>query len=335
MSEGSFDKGSSESSTAVDIPQFLQNFLTQGADTASGALGSLQGLAGQDLVAGFDPVQTQAQELAIQRATEEGGLIPTAQNTFLQTALGQALSDFLPEGALSTLSGAGGPLSEFIPANALEQFGSTISGGAVPSAATEALTGTAQGDFLFGGQGFDQAVEAATRAARPGILSAFGRAGAGGATGGLAQEAIGTSAIDAFARQFAQERQNQLGAAGTLGGFGLAEEGLGLDAASRLAGLSESERGRELSSAGLLANFGNLERNRQLTAAGQLPGLATADIGLLDAVGGARQDLAQQQLSAPFQQQLQLLMAALGGLPIESLLGQTTEGEATGFNLGF
>ncbi|MEC4687533.1 MAG: hypothetical protein VST64_04415 [Nitrospirota bacterium] len=43
--------------------------------------------------------------------------------------------------------------------------------------ALETILGTARGDFLSGGQGFDAAVQAAVRAAQPGILSTFGAAG--------------------------------------------------------------------------------------------------------------------------------------------------------------
>jgi len=83
-----------------------------------------------------------------------------------------------------------------------------------PTSALNALRNTAGGEFLFGGQGFDRAVDAAVRAAQPRILSAFG--GAGRADGGLARAAIGEAATDAFASQFGQERGRQLSAANAL-----------------------------------------------------------------------------------------------------------------------
>lgn len=92
-------------------------------------------------------------------------------------------------------------------------------GGFIPTA-QQTLLDTAQGDFLFGGEGFDAAVNAATRAAQPGILSSFGRAGRG--VSGLGQAAVGQAATDAFASQFGQERGRQLAAAQALPDIGLA-----------------------------------------------------------------------------------------------------------------
>lgn len=90
---------------------------------------------------------------------------------------------------------------------------------AVPGLTTDALEGTARGDFLLGGPGFDAAVDASVRAAQPHILSTFGAAGRG--TGGLAQAAIGRAATDAFASQYGQERARQLLAAQALPGLAL------------------------------------------------------------------------------------------------------------------
>lgn len=331
----------------------------------------------------------------------------------------------------------------------------------LPPESIAALQSTARGDFLFGGQGFDQAVDAAMRAALPQIRSVFGSAGAGGATGGLAQTAVGQAAIDAFAGQFGAERGRQLSAAdrlaslrlgaqdqdarqrlaaastladlgldesrlalsaqdalegqslargnqaltaaGSLANLGLSEQGVRLDAqdqferqrlagdqlafgaadvlgnlglagraqsidaGSRLAdiglatrgqqqdaaatlanlGLMENEQGirgagllgdlignerqRELSASGLLADIANTERGRSLTAAGLLPDAALLDVNLLDQVGSARQEQAEREGRAPLDFNQMLLAAALGGLPIESLLGQTATSRQRGF----
>ena len=138
-------------------------------------------------------------------------------------------------------------------------------GGFLPSA-LNALQSTADGDFLFGDQGFDQAVQAAVNAAQPSILSAFGGAGRG--TGGLAQAAIAQQATDAFARQFGQER------------------------------------------------------GRQLNAAQLLPQFATFGAGLLGDIGAQQQNQSQRELTAPISAQESLLSAALGGLPLASLIGR-------------
>lgn len=328
---------------------------------------------------------------------------------------------------------------------------SQLTGEGVPQQTRDTLEATARGDFLFGGEGFDAAVEAAVRAAQPGIISAFGRAGAGGATGGLSRTAIGQAGIDAFARQFGDERGRQMSAAGTLGSLGLQDVGQRADIASTLSGLdlsqrgqeldaagnladvglrdvgqradissvlanlglsqrgqelgsaealagiglsergqtadissmlaslglaqddqqlgaagllgelglaetgqqaditsmlnslrqgsagaladlSSTERGRGLSSAGLLADLGLSERGNQLNAAGALPDLAEADLGLLDRIGATQQDLEQLRRMAPIDAQMQLLTAALSGLPISSFLGQNTRASSREFS---
>ena len=253
------------------------------------AAGGFNTNASQDLIAGFSPAQIAAQELGIDRATSGDLFAPTQA----------AVQDIAAQGVDSSgIRGAAG-------------------GGAL--AGTDALQATADGNFLFGGDGFQAAVDASLRQATPGILSTFGSAGAGGATGGLAQEALGTAAIDAFARQFAQERGNQINAAGLLGGRDLAQRGLGLDA-------------QVSATSAELAGQGN-----QLRAAQLIPGLATADIDLLSQLGGQQQAMSQQQLDAPRNALLQLLSASLSGTPIESLLGQTgnTDSNSRSLFLGF
>ena len=323
---------SGKSSVRTQIPAFLQPLIAQLTGTAGGALGEASRLTNGELVSPFDPIQTEAQNLAIDRA-RNGPFISTAQDTLLGAAKGTPLDQFLDPAALSALRGAAGgtPLDEFLDPQALASLReiSAGTGSAIPGVTTDTLTGTAQGDFLFGGQGFDEAVQAAVRAARPGIISTFGGSGVGGGTGALSQAAIGTSATDAFARQFSQERINQLNAAGKLGDLNLTdrerEERNRLAASGELTSQGSTERGRGLTSAGLLGEFGSAERDRALNAATQLPGIGEADINLLNSVGNARQGQAQNELSAPLAAQLQLLSAALGGLPIEQLLGSDSK----------
>jgi hypothetical protein len=248
----------SEVTQRTEIPGFLQPFVKNQARVGSTALTNLEALLGNagagDLVAGFDPLQEQGFDLAVQRAQGAGGFLPTAQNAFLETAQGVDPSTY------------------------------------IDPAAYGALQSTASGDFLFGGQGFDAAVDAAVRAAAPGILSTFG--GAGGAPGGLARTAIGKAATDAFAGQYGQERANQL------------------------------------SASSLLADIAGGERGRSLAAAGALPALATADAGILQQIGGIRQGQAQRELTAPISAQEGLISAAGGGIPLSALLGssQTQQG---------
>jgi len=316
-------KNTQESSTQVDIPDFLRPFLQQGAGVAGGALSQAQQLAGGDVVAPFTQDQLQGFQQGRDVAGGAGGFLPTAQNQFLQTAQGRGLQDVLgPEAfqALSSFAGGRG-LDQFIPQQALNTL---TQAGQIPQEAENALRATAGGDFLFGGQGFDQAVQAAQRSATPGIISGFG----GRAGSGLARHAVEQSAIDAFAKQFGAERGNQLGASQFL-----SNRGTGAAAALGQFGSQEAQRG--LGAGQFLGGAAGAERNRALNAAGQLPGIGLAGSNILQNIGSQIQQQNQFGIDAPRQAQFQLLQAALQGLPISALLGQSTQGEGTHFGFGF
>ena len=223
---------------------------------------------------------------------------------------------------LAQLQGGGG-LESFIPQNALNTLNqaSQISPGA-----ENALQQTAQGDFLFGGQGFDQAVQAAQRAATPGVISGFG----GRSGGGLGRHAVEQSAVDAFARQFAGERGNQLGASQFL-----SQRGTG--AANALGQFGNAQANRDLAGNQVLAGLSDSERNRALQAAGGLPGIGQAGAGALLGIGNQQQQQNQFGIDRPMQIQQMILQAAMGGLPIEALLGQdvTGKGKQSQFGFGF
>ena len=313
MSEGGGSKSSNKQSQKTTVPDFLKPFVDQIVGTSSGALGNLQNAAGGDTVADLNPDQLAALDLARGVAGGAGGFIPTAQQTFLDAAQGGGLENVLPPELLASISNPG----------------SIDVGNGVSDVARGALESTARGDFLFGGEGFDEAVNAAVRSARPQILSTFGRAGAGGSTSGLAQSAVGQSAIDAFASQFANERRNQLGAAGQLGGFDLTERGQEI-------GAQESDLNRGATLDGLLANLSNSERGRQLSAAEALPGLGLLDSQILSDVGGVLQNQEQNELTGDSQSQLQLLQAALAGIPqLAALFGRKGKSKSSGLSLGF
>lgn len=351
-------KGKSSSKSRVQIPAFLKPFLNQATSTAGGALRNLQFQAGGDLVAPFTPAQQLAQALGINLALDPNSPIDQATNAVSGLVQNDALpgTDILsmlsggsavPQASIDTLTAAtqGGALPG---QDALSQL---LGQNAIPQQTIDTLQRTAAGDFLMGGEGFDAAVDAAVRAAMPNVISTFGR-GVGGATGGLAQTAIAQSGIDAFARQFANERQNQLGAANTLGQLGLAGQGQQADIAQALATLGLNQGAQQIGAAGTLgqlglsgaglqgdlasalANLGLAGRQQQLGAAALLPELATADINLLSGIGGDQQALNQARIDAPFNAQMALLQAALGGLPISSLLGQDSKGKQRGFTFG-
>jgi len=248
----------------VNVPSYLQPLVNQATGTQGQALSSLQQLYGQ----GFNPFEQQAQQQMIDFAGGAGGFLPTAQNQFMQTAQGMPMQSWMPESVFQQLSGGGlDPISR----QALEQ--------------------TAQGDYLYGGAGFNNALEAAQRAAMPGINSTFGMAGRSGS--GLAQTAMSQATSDAFARLYGQERQNQLGAASQLGQFGMA-------GASTLAGAADSER------------------QRQLMAAGMLPEMGMMGSNILNQVGSMQRQM-------PINNMQQLLGASQGVMPATSLLGQTQQ----------
>jgi hypothetical protein len=71
---------------------------------------------------------------------------------------------------------------------------------------------TLQGDYLYGGQGFNAALDAAHNKIAPMVQGQFASGGRYG--GGLAQEAETSALADAFAGQYGQERQNQMYAMG-------------------------------------------------------------------------------------------------------------------------
>lgn len=244
--------GNQTVTTKIDVPAFLQPFLEQGAGTSSGALSQLSSLLGGNLVSPFSQDQMAGFDLARQRAMGAGGFIPTAQQGLMNFAQGSPLSSFMPQSSF------------------------------------DALNSTAGGDFLFGGQGFNQAMDAAQRSIMPRVQSAFGSGGGvGGGTGGLAHEAMARALGDSFAGLYGQERANQLGAAGQLGS------------------LASGERGR------------------QLSALGALPGAAMLDVGILGDIGGQQQAQSQRELMGPITGQQMLLQSGLSGLPLSSMFGQT------------
>lgn len=385
---GSKNSGSGSSSTAVQIPGFLEPFIRQGTSTAGAALEGLASLVGLGSYVPGEPA-TPSLLASVRGPGGQPVYVDPAQNAFVD-AQGNVIAPFqdgvvpglvdgrdnpvevrgtdvvgvgssginelfsMPFGAGGGMGEGGGPAALVAPfsdaqlagqqmaidrALSGELFGAAqgaasgiasngvdtsaidnlLLGNAIPGVANDALGATAAGDFLYGGEGFNAAVDAAVRQATPGILSAFGSAGAGAATGGLAQEALGTAAIDAFARQYAQERSNQLSAANTLGGFGLAESSQALQQA-----LGQT-------------NAQQASTNAALEASRLLPGLATADIDLLNSIGSIQQGQEQNTLDAPRNALLQLLTAALGGTPISSLLGSNTDSstENRGLFLGF
>ena len=98
------------------------------------------------------------------------------------------------------------------------------------------------GDFLYGGDAFNAAVDAAYRAGMPGVLSAFGQGGR--SDGGLAKVALAQAFADPFARQYRDERMLQDQSAKLA-------PGMALMPASILEGIGAAQDQRALQEAGL------------------------------------------------------------------------------------
>jgi hypothetical protein len=308
-------------SDRVQIPSFLEPFVRQSVGTGSMALGELSRLSRQDTVADLTPEQLQG--LEGMRGMLGGDYFSTAQNTFMDAAQGQGL-DYLDPQLRQALMGSGGNFD----------LGSFVNQARDATAFTEndiarqALESTAGGDYLYGGEGFNRAVDAAVNAATPRVASAFGGSVGGASGSGLARQAIGQSALDAFAGQYGNERRNQLGAANTLDAGGRA------DRAGYL-GFAGNQMGREFAGQQMLAGMSGDERNRQMAAAAGLP-----DIGMLDAntqmqIGEYLQNQQQREMSAPLENQLRLLMAAMSGPgQFAPFLGQDSVGRRRQFEWG-
>lgn len=356
--------GKSSKSSKVKIPKFLRPLFEEGADVVQTGIEDLQTLSDplREFIAGFTPQEKLAQALATERALDDTGDINLAQNIFRRTAAGVPTSRFLPEASTSTLEAlAGGSTDPEIRArlaeimNAGDLAGTDALAGiesGVNDVTREGLEATARGDFLYGGDAFDQAIEAAMRKFRPQILSTFGGSGPGGYNSTLAQEAIGQAFADTFASQFSTERGRQLSALESLAELDFADRGQradiaalrgdvdlagrssARDAATSLAGIDSADAGTRLSAADRLAVYGDRERDRQIGAAAALPDVATADINLLTGVGEDIRELEQARLDAPRDAQLEMLQILFPGLNLNSLLGNKTKGGSKGLSFG-
>lgn len=371
MAQGSantvFGKGGGSSKSRVKIPKFLRPLYRTGASSAVDSIQNLNSLMdpNAEFVADFSPLQDYARALGVDRALGGGDFIPTAQQTFLDAARGTDLSEYIPAESLSTLerlaSGGGGVdpavlerlqdmVDQGIEIPGMDRLAAI--GGGVNDISRGALEATARGDYLYGGEGFDRAIDAAMNRIRPQLATTFGGAGPGAGTGALAQTAIAQAVADTFAGQYGQERGRQLGAAESLAGLDFTDRGQQADIASTLAQLGlagtntelgaadllssilSNQRDSELSAADRLAGIAETERTHQLNAAANLPGIATADIALLNELGAEEQAQRQAELDAPRMAQMQLLSQLLG-IPFESLLGSNTSSRNWSFGQQF
>ncbi len=160
-------------------------------------------------------------------------------------------------------------LTDTLSGNYLSQIGNLYNNPVQNLVNSSVVAPTARGDYLYGGDGFNAAYDAASRKIIPQVDSAFERSGRTGS--GLAQTAKTQALADAFAGQYGQERQNQL-AAGQMGQEGTKTF---LDSASK-------ERDNQI---------------RSMLFAPQMASLDYQDISKLAEVGAQKESFSQENLA--------------------------------------
>ena len=89
-----------------------------------------------------------------------------------------------------------------------DELARATNGSPVNAAASGMLQKTLNGDYLYGGSGFNAALDAAKNSIIPEVNSQFEKYGRGGS--GLNATAETSAIGDAFAKQYGQERENQM-----------------------------------------------------------------------------------------------------------------------------
>jgi len=378
-----------ENTTQTAIPEFLKPILADAANAQQGALRSYVDLLTQDnaLLSPFNQNQNMSLAMAADLARNDpNNFLGTTQNVLQAAARGDEVvplfnrgREFLESGdiidnlrtmgttnpleiirgEMDSLAGIARGANDIsgVGRSTLENIamGNTPIGGQGRST----LESTARGDFLYGGEGFNAAVDAASRAAMPGINTTFAMGGSGAVDGGLAQAARTQAVADAFARQYGQERANQIAAGNrlldnqtqraqqqlTAGNQLLSDQGRRLSsqigAGSQLgslalgntaqmqSALTNALRGRQAAGS-VMANAANQERGRQLNAALQLPQVGLLNSQILGAVGDRQQAQETARRQANAQAMSSLLNNSFGAINPNALFGNITSVNQSG-----
>lgn len=182
------------------------------------------------------------------------------------------------------------------------------------------LNSTASGAFLNSNPYLDSTYDKAARSitrnysqgVAPGVASSFERAGRYGS--GLYQNAqdqaqenyaqgLGDLATNIYGNNYANERQNMIGAAGTIGNAYAGERQLQQGAASDLGNIYQQQGARSDAAANTLSNNYNTSRAQMLQAAALAPTLANqdyVDTNQLMNVGKTLEGYTQQAYDAPY-----------------------------------
>lgn len=330
--------GKSNSSSKVRIPRFLRPFLQSTAGVAQNAVegfGDYFNATGlNNLIAPFTGQEEVAQILGTQRALDPDSAFQTATDVIGSTAEGTPIAEFLPGVSMDALSAlsAGGSMAPGSEGVIEQLLGSDVTSGIRDIAGMlggaggrSHLEDVVSGKYLYGGEGFDAALDAAMSRIMPQVRTQFGRSGAGGGTGTLAAEAVGDRLGEQFALQYGQERGRQdsaanileqlgLSEAGMLGDFDLARAGVGLDQNRFRSGVLDSRDAISSNAAQMLASLGMGERANQMDAARLLPTISNLDLDYLNSIGQNIRGLQQAEIDAPFQRYQQFLASILPAL---------------------
>tara|TARA_R110000772_G_scaffold50336_5_gene115698 strand:- start:5584 stop:7527 length:1944 start_codon:yes stop_codon:yes gene_type:complete len=317
--------------TRAEPPAYLQPFLNESVNYSRGALGALGDTLGRPnaLISPFNPVQLESMNKAAAFARDPRGDLVQSQDVLREISDDADIRELAVRGQNLIESGAG--------RERLGQFENTAAGNQI---GINALEGTAAGNSLYGGPGFNEAVAASMRAAQPIIASTFSKAGSGGLKSGLAQIGMQQAASDAFARQYGQERGNQLNAANSLNSLALSNRGMQTDAAGRLLSADQQAGNTQL-------QLANADRARQMQAAQLLPQYGLMGSDILGSIGGQQQSQDTAQRQAGVDQYQKLMDFSFGNFNPTSLMGQSQSqpvyqnrgagllgGAMTGANLG-
>ena len=327
--------------TQTAIPEFLKPFLAQSVDASQGAMTGLTQLLARDnaLTSPFNDLQLQSQVGALNFANGNDGFLTQAQDVMREIAdpedIIQQYND--GRGLMQNASGMDALRGIADGSNVDQSAMNTLQGiaGGVDQnqIARSALESTAGGNFLYGGQGFNEAVQASIRQALPNIDSKFAlQGGSGAVSGGLRDAAVAEVTADAFARQFGNERQNQLSAAYQLNSYGLDNATQRMNAANQMNSFGLANTGQQFNAASTLAgldqntgssliNVANADRGRQFQAAGMLPQFGLMGSQITGQIGDSIQRQEERTKLGQVNAMQQLLQSSFGNINPNSLFG--------------
>lgn len=290
MGGGSGGGGTTTNINRTEPDPFTQQWRSQLFDAAIDQYN--QGMPGyypgQSVVPFSDPTQAGLQYMQDYASQGPFGLAQA------QGSLDRTFSGWRP--GMDTLAqGAdGGMMNPFTGATAAQGLRQTTAG-------MDTLQATARGDMIGQNPYLQQMYDSGARQVANGVNAQFaqgGRFGSNAHSEGLSN-GLGNLYSSIYAPAYAQERQNQLGAANSLGGFQAQDLSRGLQGLGMAGQFMSDDYGRQVTSAGALANVANTANQQGLTGISQLGSLYNYGLQpgqtMLD-IGGAYEGLAGDYL---------------------------------------